>query len=136
MKLNDTVYFHEQGSWFKYTVVACHEFRDALTIANGVGERIVTPADVITPPQFDALVLEEERRMQKPRLQPIIDAFNAGYTTSIKLADHMKIHHLAARGKLLACHRLGFIALPLDKHGFPDPNPKHEPVATDKPNLG
>lgn len=136
MKIGDTVFFKEPNGWFRYEVVSVHEFQDSMTLHNGSQERICKKSEAITVPEFEVMKLKEEQRLQEPRLRAVIDAYNSGIKTSIKIAEHLKIHHLAARGKLLAAHRLQFITLPSDACGFPDPNPKQNEPSVDQPDLG
>lgn len=126
MNVGETRYFKEGNGWFRYKVTSVHEFEDAVTLTNGASERICKKSECITVKEYEALRLEQERKDQEPRLRAVIDAFNAGHTTAFKVSEHLKIHHLAARGKLLAAHRLKFIQLPIGPDGFPDPNPKNE----------
>ncbi len=125
MKTGDLCYFREKdGSIWEYTFAVQHEYQDACTIKNGVGERIVRLSELMTRSEWDVSKLQQEQKDQEPRLRGVIEAYNAGFKTSISIAEHLKIHHLAARGKMLAAHRLRFIALPIGADGFPDPNPK------------
>lgn len=128
MKVEDVGYVQVKGNWMRFTIVAIHEeLGGTLTVANGVSEWTCKQSEFIPEQTYkETISLPKERAEQEPRLRAVIDAFNAGHKTSIKIAEHLKIHHLAARGKMLAAHRLKFIELPIGADGFPDPNPKNE----------
>lgn len=131
MTVGENRYFKESTGWFLYKVKSIHEFEDSVTLVNTSVTRICKKSECITVREYEAMRFEQERKEQEPRLRAVIDAFNSGHTTAFKVSEHLKIHHLAARGKLLAAHRLKFIQLPIGADGFPDPNPKNEPIQTD-----
>jgi hypothetical protein len=110
--LGDTVYIQQHGSWCGFKVVALHEFQNALTIENGVGEMIVKPSDLISQTQYEEMVFLQNQQASACRYSRILDAWSTGLRTNKEIAEATSWSRMEVAGAVRSLVHWKLIELP------------------------
>lgn len=117
-KRGDTVWFWENQHWNCYTVRSPHEFEGALTIANGIGARIVRASEVISDAQHDAerehhkeLTRKAHEAEAREKYAALIQFWADGLRRD-DIAKQLGLPKVAAGAMIAAAIRWGFIKEP------------------------
>lgn len=114
------VWFWERGSWRSYRVASVHAFQDAVTIRNGVGERIVRSSEILSNAQHDAewehhkaLLRKDREGEARQKYAQLIKWWSDGLRRD-DIAKKTGQPKVVVASQIAACVRLGFIELDAD----------------------